>query len=1029
MVNPSIPPNKPSGQLFHSNNPLINDMSSINKTSYITNYTLRDVGEIDQTAKTCIIDMNNPIYSDPFDRVPRIQTFQKSSFYEFLTNKGISVALSNEIFDLLVLTTDYVKSIGKPLILTENAQIDKKLNDYYYYSSCIPPEIPLSTIHSLSADHQEVIKAQYNTHKSSLPDNIANCMPYEPIVVEVSTQQILASKKFTTIFVSGNGSLYHLYFSNKHGNSTNSVISMYDDPGNEAQTNKHYSTYDKYNSFMSSKDIIKNITLKFHEFDFQFTLGNGNPIEYTSEYIPKHERFGILENSTAGNSIDDLLNTSILFSEGQDSHQLFIDYTDKNRDGHSYRPMISSTPISKSKFKQLNAQDGIVCSMRYLGCSTDDSDRTAGKLNTLLGTFRDWDTQLAVEKCSHLAKSNGHNTIALQYDNQCWSGSINELELNDIIDKNPNYKRIDTHLSGTTTDETNNNAVTKSKTCTINKASKNHIAGGPWSNALYSVQSDACYNYSNVRLVLDEEYGFYLERTYFNSTTPERLIFWDIKPYKIDSMTDLDTNTEWANSNARFPDGEIKHNEFISLGQVLLSKNKTLKVYLDQKGFWRILISIKPCSINAERILKAIRQQYDNQEWNSMFSNAFDHGPDGTNKNGSIYNPSYHARFLRFYPKIPPSQLMAAMGGTSSNLVLKFKSDYPETDMYYRLKPEELQSSCNNFIHDKMAYMPIDIFNIGHKPFFTAVNMDDTDCRKLCQDEKNCDFAILQEQQCNLYDISASKYLMNNSSLSGDITSNHNVYRKVCLPGYKPGSNTDMLQAGFITATSQPFIPTLGGNFMVLNEQDKIDNFFDHTTKNDTIPYYMIEYKNIPHIVKLIQQLISANAIDLHSIGYKDNSPESINKFITDVDVDVDIGYPQIPFASVNKADVYIKNFYTKIYFKKITDLQQKANTTATANVGNNNTSIATTSITTSKISSENFQNLQTSTIDNSTIDNARIDKDTENINKLIREIQKMINNPYPIQSQENTVFSPEVIILSIAFISLLFILYRLHKR
>ena len=181
--------------------------------------------------------------------------------------------------------------------------------------------------------------------------------------------------------------------------------------------------------------------------------------------------------------------------------------------------------------------------------------------------------------------------------------------------------------------------------------------------------------------------------------------------------------------------------------------------------------------------------------------------------------------------------------------------------------------------------------------------------------------------------------------------------------------------------------------------------------------------------MKLIQQLISANAIDLHSIGYKDNSPESINKFITDVDVDVDIGYPQIPFASVNKADVYIKNFYTKIYFKKITDLQQKANTTATANVGNNNTSIATTSITTSKISSENFQNLQTSTIDNSTIDNARIDKDTENINKLIREIQKMINNPYPIQSQENTVFSPEVIILSIAFISLLFILYRLHKR
>ena len=850
MGNPS---NNQKIKKFNSKDPNVNKMENLDKTAYIKTYTLRDIGDIDNNADECIVDMNNPIYSelDTADIMtgnqPRIQSISIPEVEKILEEFGYSPSLAREILELWVLTDDKIKSIGRPLNLTkESNKTGTNLDDYFYFSLCNPPPMSLSSVHSHLKGHEDLIRQAHEKHGSSIPKGLSNCMPLEPLVLEVYTQKILAARKFTTIFVSTNGSLYHLYFSNEHGSDfPGSVISIYDEPGNEAQTNPHYSTYDNVDLIFRNRDIINQITIDFNisfDFDWEFTVPNNRWLEYTSQHIPNYLQFGSLDTTKAGKKFDDFINMEIMFYNGQDVFELNVEYEIENADGKPYRPHFSQSYIPKSRFRQMNAKLGILCAPTYLGCSTDDGDRTDGKLANYSGSFPNWPTKDAHDECNRRAFQNGHNTFGLQYDNQCWTGPMTELEYYETIDNDERYYMVDEHLQAPTNDKTNDNATTKLKTCTTNNESRGHKAGGPWSNAVYRVQNDICYKYSKVCLKLDETYGFYLERTLAKNNSVERLIFWDIRKYRINPLTDLVNNPEWSNTPVRFPDGEIKQSEFISLGQVMLNKGskKTMKVYLDQWGHWRILLSINPCPTkngnsksNIEELLREIRGQYDNREWTSMFSNTLDYGPDGSKINGSHYNPTYHDRFLKFYKKTPPNDKLSS---TSHDIVLRFDTDDSVNPLknkttYYRLKPDELQKTCGNFIRDEMAMMPPDLFNTGYKPIQTIKNNTEDTCLSLCKEEEKCDFAVLQGKVCHLYDKAANKYLINkdNKYVPSSLSADHNVYRKVCMPSTAGDQqNTEMGRAGFVIPSNNPVMNInmeLGKNFMILNNNPEVSNF------------------------------------------------------------------------------------------------------------------------------------------------------------------------------------------------------------
>ena len=133
-------------------------------------------------------------------------------------------------------------------------------------------------------------------------------------------------------------------------------------------------------------------------------------------------------------------------------------------------------------------------------------------------------------------------------------------------------------------------------------------------------------------------------------------------------------------------------------------------------------------------------------------------------------------------------------------------------------------------------------------------------------------------------------------------------------------------------------------------------------------------------------------------------------------------------------------------YHRKIVPNVKHATTATISKVSTTNDKITGNAKTTTKMNEthasmgidnsvkQGFVNIDNTNTNTNNV-NEKIDDDTENLDKILREIQKMVYDPYyqnDDQNQNNysnSIFTPEVIALSIVFMCLLFILYRLHQR
>lgn len=902
------------------------------------------------------------------------------------------------------------------------------------------------TVRQITADHQDLIT---QTHGAE------NCMPHKPIVVEAYINGITYAGKYNTIFVSKNGKLYHVNFKKSLVPSwiggLHIAISILDEPGNESRTNPDFLTYGEIYKAISGTDILNTISVKLPAI-----FGQNKTINIPSEdvglndiYIPNHKMFGSISSSSGLNNIIDLVETELLFLSSENISE--IDIVDNN----GTTIMWSGTKILSGESAVINAQNGIICTHRFLGCTTDDWFRTDTKIIDFYGKFRGAPTSYAVEKCGHLAASNEDNMFSLQFDNQCFGSKLTGwLDLESVLERsNGRYKKVNKRTLANSSDKTNQLAVTRDKTCIINMGDGGATAGSRWTNAIYEIANRNCYNYVSVSLRLDEKYGLYLERKTLSNNdsdisnssddTIDRVHIWDIRKYYINPMKDLVDNPDWHSRDVRFPDGEIKYNEFISIGQVMYNREsrKTIKLYIDKLGHIRILLSINPCSPKAEKILKMMRKQYFGGGLYPI-TTILNYGDDGKNINGSIYNPAYYNGFIKLHKKTTN----ATLGVEDRDIVLKFNIDNPSSSLnpfkskktiYYKLKPEELETDCRNFIHDEKAMMPpnlsLDIHgkeNTSLTPLVPSTTISDktdktdkTDirdtCLDICRDISNCDFAVIQGQSCNLYPRETSKYLINKNDRIANLADNHDVYRKVCMPNTNTSSGTSMAKAGFVNNIGWPMNAVLGENFMILNDRTMVKQFRKEVSENrvELSGKETIEYKDVDGIVEIIKDDINLENIP----GYKD----TIEQFITEN------GWPIIKLADINSPDSTIITHYQQIQSK----LLAKATNQTTTESSNRTAQTTRTNISNAQVisntSKSGFANMN---IPEYTNDREKIDSDTRHLDGLLREIRKSINCPYsqPIQNSDSwtdNIFSPEYIALIIIAISLIYILYKMHSR
>ena len=1052
---------KPPLKIISTNDTKINNPDSQTKSAvYVKTYTLRDIGEIDQMADSCIIHIdtdsngdivkNNSITHVELDKVKPV--LKK---HGYPTSNSTILA---DIMNLVSLTDDSIKSVGKPLNLTDEEVSNPLFDKYYIYSMCNPPPtITYAQVQSAIKDKEDAFKYLQETYSDQIKETqgIDNCIPHKPIVVEAYINGITKAGKYNTIFVSKNGKLYHLNFEKSLVPSDLSIsidISILKDTGNKSRTDREFFTYEEVHNAISSRNLLQNLIVDMKRiFDIDEKIKIPSELVGLNDiYIPNHKMFGSISSSSGLNNIIDLVETELLFLSSENISE--IDIADKI--------MTSGTKILSGELAVTNAQNGIICTHRFLGCTTDDSHRTNSKIFDFHEKFRGAPTSYAVEKCGHLAANNKDNMFSLQYDNQCRGSKLTGLlELKSALNSSDReYKFVNNIDVANSSDEANQLAVTRNKTCIINMGDGGATAGAVWTNAIYEIANRNCYNYVSVSLRLDEKYGLYLERRTlsnndsdsYNSSddTIDRVHIWDIRKYSINPMEDLADNPDWHSRDVRFPDGEIKHNEFISIGQVMYNResHKTMKLYIDKLGHIRILLSINPSSRNAENILKMMREQYFGRGEYPIIS-SLKYGDDGKNINGSIYNPAYYNGFIKLHKKTTN----ATLGVQDRDIMLRLNIDnsssslnpfIPKETIYYKLKPEELETDCRHFIHDEMAIMPPNISkHITGKentsltalgPSTTITN--ETDIRNACLDKcratSDCNFAVIQGQRCNLYPRETSQYLINKNSSIASLKDNHDVYRKVCMPNTNTSPGTSMAKAGFVNDIGGPMNAEVEDNFVILNDPMTVNQFYKEESINrvELRGKETIEYKDVDRITEIIKDDINLENIPKYRNNKPDNKADTIKQFITEY------GWPTIPLADINSPDSIIKTYYQKIQSrlryeatnKKTTDSLKKSAQTTRTNYS--------TAMVTSNTSTSGFENINIPEY-TEVADREKIDSDTRHLDGLLREIRKSINCPYsqPIQDSNSDswtdIFSPEYIALIIIAISLIYILYKIHSR
>ena len=1035
------------------------DSSSLKSAAYFKTYTLGDIGHIDQMADSCIIhidtDSNGDIVENNSIKFLKLDTVKAIlNEYGYPTYNSAILA---DIMRLVALTDDSIKSVGKPLNLTDEDVSNPLFEKYYIYSMCNPPptityaqattaikENP-DTVSQLKAANQDLIT---HTH------GIENCMPHKPIVVEAYINGITNAVKYNTIFVSKNGKLYHLNFLKSLAQSRvkdlTIAISILKEKGNESSTNPDFFTYEEVHQAISSKNLLQDIMVNltslagfYEEIRIQSELVGLNDID-----IPNHKMFGSISSSSGLNNMVDLVETELLFLSSENISEIHI----------ADKIMKSGRNIINGEFEVMNATDGIICTHRFLACTTDDWHRTDTTIKEFHEKFRGAPTSYALEKCGHLAANNKDNMFSLQYDNQCRGSKLTGwLDLEHVLNKNKlEYEKVNKRTLANSTDETNQLAVTQDKTCIQNMGDGGTIAGAVWTNAIYETANRNCYNYVSVSLQLDEKHGLYLERRTlsnndsdnYNSSddTIDRVLIWDITQYGI-NPTDLADNPDWHSRDVRFPDGEIKHNEFISIGQVMYNSEsrKTMKLYIDRLGHIRILLSINPCSPKAEKILKMMREQYFGGG-KYPITPSLNYGDDGKKINGSKYNPAYYDGFIRLHKKTTN----ATLGVQDRDIVLRLNIDSPLSSLnpfkpkktiYYKLKPEELETDCRNFIHDEKAMMPPNLSLGKENTSLTALGpsttitdkTDKTDirdaCLDICRDTSDCDFAVIQGQRCNLYRRETSEYLINKNDSIANLADNHDVYRKVCMPNRNTSAGSSMAKAGFVNDIVGPMNAVLGENFMILDHPTMVNKFREDVSKNrvELSGKETIGYTDVDRIADIITYHINLENIP----DYGNNNTDTIKKFINDFPL------PKFPLADINSPDSTIKTYYQKIQSRL---LSEATNKTLDDNLNNSMQTIENNILTANDMNyiqqqqQSGFANMN---IPEYTNDREKIDSDTRHLDGLLREIRKSINCPYsqPIPDSNSDsdswtdIFSPEYIALIIIAISLIYILYKFHSR
>ena len=1045
----------------------INNPDSLTKSAaYFKTYTLRDIGEIDQMADSCIIhidtDSNGYIIKNNSIKSVELQSLESTlNNYGY---KNYSNTLAKDIMNLVSLTDDSIKSVGKPLNLTDEDMSNPLFDKYYIYSLGNPPStITYAQYTNAILENEDAVEYIQKKHSDEIKETsgIENIIPHKPIVVEAYINGITNAGKYNTLFVSKNGKLYHLNFQKSLLPSDQSIpiaISMSDETGNESATNPDFFTYGEVHQAISGTNIINDIIVsvdKFFPINKKITIPS-ELVGLNNLNIPNHKMFGSISSSSGLNNMVDLVETELLFLSSENISE--IDIADKI--------MTSGTNIPSGEFEVINAKTSIICTHRFLGCTTDDVFRTDTKIKEFHEKFRGALTSYAVEKCGHLAANNKDNMFSLQYDNQCRGSKLTGLpELEHVLNKHKReYKFVDNIDVANSTDETNKLSITGDKRCIINMAEGGATAGAVWTNAIYEIANRNCYTYVSVSLRLDEKYGLYLERRTlsnndsdnYNSSddTIDRVLIWDIRKYDINSKEDLADNPDWHSRDVRFPDGEIKHNEFISIGQVMynIEPRKTMKLYIDRLGHIRILLSINPCSRNAEKILKMMREQYFGGGGQYPIISSLNYGDDGKKINGSIYNPDYYNGFIKLHKKTTN----ATLGVQDRDIVLRLNIDNPSSSLnpfnkkktiYYKLKPEELETDCRNFIHDEMAMMPPNLsLYITDKentslnalgPSTTITNGTDIRdaCLDKCRDTSDCDFAVIQGQSCNLYSRETSQYLINKNDSIASLTDNHDVYRKVCMPNTNTSSGTSMAKAGFVSDIGGPMNAVPGENFRILNHPTIVNQFHKEVSENieELSDKETIEYTEVDKIATIIKT--NDSDINLENIPkYGNNEPATIKRFIKDFPL------PKFPLADINSPDDVIIRYYTNIQSRLRAEATNKMNTDSLKKTASNQQLINSTTKVINNILQQQQSGFANMNIPEYTevADREKIDSDTRHLDGLLREIRKSINCPYsqPIpdsnsdsDSWTDNIFSPEYIALIIIAISLIYILYKMHSR
>ena len=295
-----------------------------------------------------------------------------------------------------------------------------------------------------------------------------------------------------------------------------------------------------------------------------------------------------------------------------------------------------------------------------------------------------------------------------------------------------------------------------------------HAAGGSWRMAYYETSDPRCSDEENAELVVID-YGNDLGVFIYNNNIKIKTIlnFNDAIPML--ESKDLLSNDKWKGPDFAYTNGRIKHGEFISLGQSIISEGKKARVWIDVKGWLRFELHFDPCSPNLPNIINHVKKNMNEKKF-------FNPDYNSNSINGSIFNLKYLDKLVKIKVKQKEDEIHENL----INIYLKFKGE-DNTYSYYKLdqSKQDKDKDCNYvYKNDLFIFDEISDKNLNIK----KTNKSIYECGKICNHyKKDCLFYTVENNICKIYDNNASKYIRKLDNKTTTSLS-QGIYIKTCSP-------------------------------------------------------------------------------------------------------------------------------------------------------------------------------------------------------------------------------------------------------